>query len=273
MSRSIAIRSAAVALAFVIVGGAGASADDKSLQNVKGSVSYEAPDKAPIAINVNATVALTDMDYAITAADSLAQVIMPDSSRVLVGSDSKVQLAFFKQEQIANAKFVVYNGRVRFAVRHPQGAKANYTFTTSVGTIGVRGTQGDIGFDPDGSLRVNVYELCDATLPVQVTTKDGKSFTLSAGQSLLAKLVNGIVQAEVGQLTQGLIDQFSPEFGVPTSWDQATGEVVSRAQGAASTAVNNVTGGLGGQEIPNLGGLFGKKKATPSPQPSQSTCS
>jgi hypothetical protein len=137
----------------------------------------------------------------------------------------------------------------------------------------VRGTQGDIGFEDDGSLRVNVYELCDPASPVEVTTKSGQKYTLAAGQSLLARLVNGVVQGQVQSLTQTLIDRFSPDFGVPSSWDQATGQVVDRAQSAATSAVNGATNGIGGEALSNLGGLFGKKKATPSPAPATSSCS
>ena len=80
--------------------------------------------------------------------------------------------------------------------------------------------------------------------------------------------MNGIVQTELQQLTQQLIGQFSPDFGIPTSWDAAKGEVV----GYAGSAVNNVTGGYGSEVVTGIGSLF-KKKATPSPSPTQSTCS
>jgi len=256
-------------LAVLVVASSAPSAagDDKQLQSQKGDVSYQVPNGKPVTLGVNATIGLADRDYAITGGQSLAQVLLPDSSRVLVGSDTKVQLAFFNQAQIATAKFVVYQGKVRFAVRHPQGAKANYTFATPTASVGVRGTQGDIEYASDGSIRVNVYELCDPQLPVQVTTKSGKIFTVNAGQSLFAHIVNGIVQAEVQQLTQQLIGQFAGDFGVPTSWDAAKGEVV----GYAGSAVNNVTGGYGSEVVNGIGSLF-KKKSTPSPAPTKSTC-
>jgi ferric-dicitrate binding protein FerR (iron transport regulator) len=257
------------ALATLIVASSAPSTagDDKQLQSQKGDVSYQVPNGKPVTLGVNAVIGIADQDYAITGGESLAQVLLPDSSRVLVGSDTKVQLAFFNQAQIATAKFVVYQGKVRFAVRHPAGAKANYTFATPTASVGVRGTQGDIEYDSTGAIRVNVYELCDPQLPVQVTTKGGKLFTVHAGQSLFAHVVNGIVQAELQQLTQQLIGQFSGDFGVPTSWDAAKGEVV----GYAGNAVNNVTGGYGSEVVNGIGGLF-KKKATPSPSPTQSTC-
>ncbi len=250
-----------------------ALADDKTVQNSRGAVSFQQPKAKPQPIAPNASIALADRDFAITGGESLATITLPDSSNVLVGSSSKVQMAFFNQAQIATAKFVVYDGKVRFAVRHPKGAQANYTFSTPTGTIGVRGTEGDIEYDRNGSLRVNVYEVCDPNMPVVVQTANGQTFTVLPGQSLFAQVVNGQIRAQVQQLTQQMIDQFSPDFGVPTSWDAAKGIVIGYAQGQTESAVNSVTGGLGGQFVPSLGGLF-HKKATPAPSPSAtpSTC-
>jgi ferric-dicitrate binding protein FerR (iron transport regulator) len=244
------------------------AANDKQLQNMKGTVSFQAPSAAAQPVAPNATVVLGDSDYAITGSDSLAGIGLPDSSRVLVGASSKVQLGFFNQVQGTNAKFVVYNGKVRFIVQHPAGAKANYQFQTPTGEVAVRGTEGDI--ESDGSnLQVNVYEVCDANTPVTVTTKDGQSFKVLAGQSFAAQIVNGIVRTEVQNLTQQMINQFSPDFGVPTSWDAAKGEIVGMATNQATNAVSNATGGIVGSNVVSgaIGGLFGHKSA-PSPSPS-----
>ncbi len=137
----------------------------------------------------------------------------------------------------------------------------------------MRGTEGDI--DVNGNtLAVNVYEVCDPNLPVTVTTRDGQSFTLTPGQSLVANFVNGVVQAKVQQLTQQMIDQFSPDFGVPTSWDAAKGQVVGYATNQASSAIDNATGGYGSQLAGAVGGLFGHHKAaaSPSPPPASESC-
>jgi FecR-like protein len=274
MNRRFGIVLAACAYALAIACALPSLAgDDKQLQNVKGSVSYQPPNKTPVPVGVNAIVGVNDRYTAITGAGSLGAVILPDSSQVMVGSDSKVQLAFFNQSSIANAKFVLYDGKVRFAVRHPKGAQANYTFQTATGTVAVRGTQGDISYDAAGNMLVNVYELCDNSMPVRVTFKNGQVYSVLAGQSLAAQVVNGIVRAQVEQLTQQLIDQFSPEFGVPTSWDAAQGRVIAYAQ----SQVNGVTSQIpGSQYVPggiNVGGLFGHKSTpSPSPAPTPATC-
>lgn len=273
-TRSI-VTAAAVLLCVFAAATPTQAGDDKQLQNSKGSVSYQTSTGQPTPVAPNATVVLGDKDYAITGDASLATVGLPDSSRVLVGSESKVQLAFFNQAQGNNAKFLVLNGKVRFIVQHPQGAKANYTFQTATGSIAVRGTEGDI--DVNGNtLQVNVYEVCDASQPVTVTTRDGQNFTLTPGHSLVARLVNGIVQAEIQSLTQQMIDRFSPDFGVPTSWDAAKGAIVGYASGQAGSAIDNATGGYGSSVVgAAVGGLFSHHKATPSPSasPPSESCS
>lgn len=247
-----------IAATVVLLSTGPALADDKQLQNQKGQVSYQKPSGKAVTLAKDAAIVLGDKDYAITGADSLAAVGLPDSSKVLVGSESKVQLAFFNQAEGNNAKFIVFNGRVRFTVQHPAGAKANYTFTTPTATIGIRGTEGDIE-SSTSSTRVNVYEVCDPSLPVVVTTKDGKHYDVSQGQSLVTEVVSGVVKARVETLTQQMIDQFSPDFGVPTSWDAAQGRVVGMASGKLDAA----TGGFGSQI---LGGFLSHRaKATPTP--------
>lgn len=239
-----------------------ASADDKQLQNQRGQVSYQKGSAKAVPLAKDAAIVLADKDYAITGGDSLAAVGLPDSSKVLVGSDTKVQLAFFNQAEGNNAKFVVFAGKVRFTVQHPSGAKASYTFTTPTATIGVRGTQGDIDSTAD-STRVNVYEVCDPSMPVTVTTKDGKRYDVKQGESLVTQVVGGVVKAKVEALTQQMIDQFSPDFGVPTSWDAAQGRVIGMASGQLDAA----TGGYGSQI---LGGFLHHAKATPTSPPSAS---
>jgi hypothetical protein len=216
-----------LALIAALLPGAGSAGSDKQVQNMKGSVAYQRPNKQPKPIASQATIALADQDTTITGEASLAAVTLPDSSQVMVGSNSKVQLAFFNQANIANAKFVVYQGKFRFTVNHPGGARANYTFTTPSAQIGVRGTQGDLEVDSSGKLTVNVYDVSDPNLPVQVTTSDGHTYLVKKGQTLALQIVNGIVQAEVTQLTQGAIDQFTGDFGVPTNMAELKATILS----------------------------------------------
>lgn len=264
---------AALAFAALLCAFPARAANDKELQNMHGNVSYKHGSSAATPLAPSASTVLDDSDYAITGASSLAAIGLPDSSRVLVGASSNVQLLAFDQAGITHAKFVVV-GKVRFIVQHPQGAKADFTFATATGQVAVRGTEGDI--DAEGTnLTVNVYEVCDPGEPVVVSGGNGKTFTLVAGQSLAARFVNGVMQYEVQQITQQMIDQFSPDFGVPTSWDAAKGEIISAATSQASGALDNATGGYGSAITSTVGGLFGHNKATPtpSPPPGSTSCS
>ena len=161
---------------------------------------------------------IQDNDTAITGADSMGGVELPDSSRVLLGANTRVQVGAFNQTDVANASFVILSGHVRFSVQHPKGSKANYTFKTPTAQIAVRGTVGDIEVTPD-TLQVNVYQSSDPSLPVNVTLGNGQVFTLHAGQSLImhfGMLVAGGSQAAVQAVSNSVYQPFA-EFGLPAN--------------------------------------------------------
>jgi hypothetical protein len=151
---------------------------------------------------------------------------------VLIASDTRVQMARFDQADIAHAQFVIDRGRVRFVVEHPQGARADYVFRTATANIAVRGTEGDIGFAPDG-LTVNVYNSSTQDAPVEITLVTGPhagtTLQVFAGQSLVAKLVNGALTVQINRLTDAAINAFS-ELGVPTTIAQASDSAMARAR-------------------------------------------
>lgn len=263
--KSFAALSAAAVLLLPLASTAGVA--DKQLENLLGTVTFtHGASTSPLA--AKASIVLADKDFAQTGDKSRGAVTLPDSSVVTVGSNTKVQMAFFNQAEIATAKFIVYNGQTRFAVHHPQGAKSNYTFATPSASIAVRGTEGDIGVSAD-ELQVNVYEVCDPELPVVVTTKGGQKFTVHAKEALVAQIVNGVVKAKVEELTAELMNRFTGDIGFPAipSLDEFKGQV----QGQAENAVDNATGNIGVSSA--IGGLFKKKpQPTASPAP-ETTCS
>ena len=207
-----------VALAPLTAGADG----EKQLTNVKGKVSYEKSGNSARTLVPAASINLADGDVTVTGDQSTARITLPDSSRVTIASASRVEMSFFNQSDIANAKFVVYQGKARFNVEHPAGQKANYTFSTPTAQIAVRGTEGDIGIDGN-ELSINVYHLGDSNAPVEVTftagDQNGKTIKLVGGQSLVATLVNGIIQQKIDKINQAAIDKFN-DLGVPTSIDQ-----------------------------------------------------
>jgi hypothetical protein len=169
----------------------------------------------------------------VTQTASQALVTLPDSSIVTLGESTRVQLAFFNQTDIANAKFVVYQGKTRFQVEHPQGQKANYIFVTPTTQIAVRGTEGDIDVE-DNNLTLNVYNSTQSDgVAVTYTAGNlaGQTVKVLPGQSLVANLVNGIINASVNKLTQAAMDKFS-ELGIPTSVQGVQNTVINKVRGA-----------------------------------------
>ncbi|HEX8806124.1 MAG TPA: FecR family protein [Candidatus Aquilonibacter sp.] len=211
----------------------------KTLQNMKGTVTY-GPGSATTSLAVKASTTLSDNDYAKTGPSSLATITLPDSSQILMGSESSVQMASFNQTDIAHAKFVVV-GKMRFTVNHPNGARADYQFSTATGQIAVRGTVGDILAQPGGGLQVNVYALSDPSLPVQVTLANGQVFTLAAGQSLVATAAAGAITASVTSVSQSMFTPFN-ELGAPANAASlgitaTTAAATAAASAATTTAI------------------------------------
>jgi solute:Na+ symporter, SSS family len=238
IARSLSRPSTKVAVTAILALGAvllpqhGFAADaDKTLTNVKGSVTYERSGKQKPLVSA-ASIALTSQDWATTGDASQARVLLPDSSRVLIASATRVQMVRFDQSDVAHAQFIVDHGRVRFQVEHPQGTKADYTFKTTTANIAVRGTEGDIGVDGD-QLTVNVYNTLSPDAPVEVTftagDHPGTVLKLYAGQSLVARLVNGVIQTQVDKVTQAALAQFS-ELGVPTSIADFKGRAIDEVK-------------------------------------------
>jgi len=206
---------------------------NKTLTNVKGAVSYDRGGKSGKLVPA-ASVAMASQDWAETGDASQARVTLPDSSRVLMASDTRVQMVRFDQSDIAHAQFLVDHGKVRFQIEHPEGGQADYTFKTASANIAVRGTEGDIGVDSNG-LTVNVYnsKATGADSPVLVTILSGpnagKTLQVFPGQSLLAHLVNGVLKLEIDRLTQKAMDQFA-EMGIPTNVQQASDAAMAKAR-------------------------------------------
>ena len=194
------------------------SADDKVLTNIRGDVSYVPYVTGQAhALAVAASIPLSDDDVAKTGNASMGAIVLADSSRVILASDTTVKLDLFDAVG-SSAHFVVFNGKMRFRVEHPRGAPSSYTFTTPTAAVGVRGTEGDIAADPSDGVRVNVYHLSDATLPVVITMIDGQRYELAGGQKIWMRWVSGKLVARVTPLTRAEIDRFS-ELGPPVTID------------------------------------------------------
>ena len=214
----IALSLAVLALAISAATAVAAGANDKVLTNIHGQVGYVAYGTGePHSLGATASIALSDDDVAKTGAASMGAIVLADSSRVILASDTTVKLDAFNGVA-GSAHFVVFGGKLRFRVEHPSGAQANYTFTTATGSVSVRGTEGDISSDPLDGVRVNVYHLSDPSLPVVVTTIDGRRFNIPGGQKIWMRWQSGELVAKVLPLTQAELDRFR-ELGAPATID------------------------------------------------------
>jgi len=245
------------------------AADDKQLVNVRGQVGVQSGTATPQELAVGATIAIDNSQYVVTGGTidgkpSQGRVHLPDSSDVLIGQNTRVQMVSFDNvSNVAKANFILVNGKMRFEVRHPHGAKANYTSSTTTGQIAVRGTVGDISLTP-AQLQVNVYDITDPTVPVEVTMNDGKVYKLSAGQTLTIALAGAVIAAgTVAATTQAQQSEFD-EFGSPA---QAIAAVAAAAAVSGIPAVAAIAAGavaLGGVVV-GVGGHGGGGEASPPP--------
>lgn len=227
----------------------------KTLKALDGTVRYGSSATPSNKLAKNASTALSDDDYTQTLAKSKATITLPDSSVVLVGENSDVQMQSFDNSSGTNTANFVLVGKVRFQVEHPAGAKASYTFKTPTGQIAVRGTVGDIFATPaqgttPGALQVNVYALTDPALPVQVTLVNGQVFTLAAGQSLVVTSAAGTLVGSVGAVSNSTFAPFT-QLGAPvnatslgiTSTATATAATAAGTTAAATAAAAAAVGG------------------------------
>jgi hypothetical protein len=195
------------------------AAGDRTLQNLHGNVSYVTGDGLPAHdLAPSASTVIADDDVARTGAASMASIVLGDSSQILMASNSVLKVDTFSQADIAHAHFVIFEGKMRFRVRHPAGAHADYTFTTPTGQIGVRGTEGDIAVDPFDGVRMNVYHLSDSALPVHVTMIDGSTYDIPGGQKIWMRWISGKLIARVTALSKDELNRFS-ELGPPAVID------------------------------------------------------
>ena len=202
--------------ALVVAGTlARASTGSSVLQNLHGVVHYLTADGAPgRALAPKASAVLSDDDVAQTGTASIATITLADSSQIMMGSNSTLKLDTFSAAQVAQAHFVLFNGKMRFNVQHPAGARADYRFTTPTAQIAVRGTVGDIAADPVDGVRMNVYSTSDPALPVHVSMLDGSQYDIGAGQKIWMRWTSGKLIAKVTPITPEEIKRFE-ELGPP----------------------------------------------------------
>jgi hypothetical protein len=178
------------------------AAGEKQLRRVQGSIGYQTSAAAPFT-PVFGRFDLPDDAVAVTQSKSTAELIMPDSSIVALGENTRVQVGAFDNAAAGPGSTLTVNGgALRFDVRRPAGGRANYRFVTATSQIAVRGTIGLLSF-----LGGNTTVACVVCAADSVSvTVGGQTFALANGQFITVGITGA---ATTGAATAETLQTFS----------------------------------------------------------------
>jgi hypothetical protein len=173
--------------ALAVTAGASAVAADapNNLARDRGDVAYALPAAVASTRPVVGRIALPDDARAITGFRAAATLTLPDSSTVEIGDRTDVRIGAFRTD--AKQTFDLRHGALRFTIRHPQGARADYVFRTPTSQLAVRGTLAYLVSGPNGD---QIY--CVDCAPGDVVAQAaGESYAIASGQTLNVRRVLG----------------------------------------------------------------------------------
>ncbi|MBC5816110.1 MAG: FecR domain-containing protein, partial [Candidatus Eremiobacteraeota bacterium] len=213
-------------LMATIVPLASSAATDKTLERVKGAVSYDMGDNKPHAIS--GQLVLPDNAFAVTDNGALARLQLPDSSTIEIGQHTRVQVGAFSPAESGKLNYITLNnGAIKFNIHRPAGGKSNYQFVTPTSQIAVRGTAAFLAAGPQGTM-----VSCIACAAGDVTVTTGSTTTaLVTGQTLTVSASGGVVTGSSVASNAGVNN---PEF------NQINGE--TNPFGAANSPPSDPTG-------------------------------
>src|SRR5579884_496338 len=245
--RRIALVSAALLGITTTAPLPGNAADEKELQRVSGTVGYQLADDAPFNAIIG-KLPLPDRAYAITEANSTAILLLPDSSEIGLGQNTKVQLAAFNDIRYGpGTQITVNNGALKFDIRHPAGKQANYRFITPTSQIAVRGTVGLIA----------VATAANGAPTTTLACVSG-SFTVTIGSTTVTLLAGQAITIVGGSIA-------TTSLGAVLSSFQSAGitDPTGAGAGVGTGATGGATGGAGASGAgAGAGALAGTVAAT-----------
>jgi hypothetical protein len=254
MSNRIArLCGVALCVAAVLVASlptASGAAGSKQLRRVKGNVGYQPASVAAIT-PIFGKIDLPDDATAVTEANSLAELALPDSSIVTLGAGTHVKIGAFNETADGPGSTIqVDGGTLRFDIKRPAGGRANYQFQTATSQIAVRGTIGLLSVI-NGVTTVGCVQCAADSV---VVTTGGQTFALATGQILTVTAVGAAVP---GALTPAA----SAGFGAS---GVSTGAGAGAGAGAGGAIAAGAAAAAAGAAIAN-----GISRPTNSPQPTQ----
>jgi hypothetical protein len=248
--------SAAIMLA-IVPSGSGA-AGEKQLRRVRGTIGYQANASTPF-VPVFGRFDLPDDAIALTQTQSTAELVMPDSSIIALGENTRVQVGAFDNAAAGPGSTVLVNGgALRFDIRRPAGGQANYHFVTATSQIAVRGTIGLLSF-----IGGNTTVSCVVCAADSVTvTAGGQTFALATGQTLTVG-VTGAVTTNV--TTANALESFTHAGINPAANGPATVGGGAAGAGTSGLAIAGGIAAVAAGVAVSQGGRAGVPSPTPTP--------
>jgi len=241
------------------------AADDKQLQRLKGNVGYQTAGTAPFT-SVIGKFSLPDDYFAVTQATSAGLLVLPDSSLVGLGENTRVQVGAFNQTADGpGATITVNGGTLRFDIRRPVGGTANYHFATTTTQMAVRGTVGLLSF-VNGVTTVACVVCAADSVAVTVGTQ---TFTLLTGQLLTISAAGVVAAGAVTAVALGAFTGAGVSTSAATGVTAATTGVATGAGAAAAGSAAATTAVVaGGAVAAGVAAAVIVSQPSPSPAPS-----
>src|SRR5579872_5534863 len=170
-------------IAMCVNAAPGRASDDTILRRVAGSVGYTQQFSSPY-VAITGQQILDDGNYAVVTALSQGLLTLPDSSLIGIGGNSRVQVSAFKRAASGSGSTITIpssGGTLRFDIKHPSGAAANYTFVTPTSTVSARGTIGLLSSGANGDV-ISCVQCASGDVAVTVGSR---VYPLVSGQTLV----------------------------------------------------------------------------------------
>jgi len=194
-------------LALIACGSIAWADTDKVLTRVKGRVSVQR-DGTTTFKSLSGSLGVRDESVARTGTKSAAMLALADSSEIDLGEKTQVRVGAFERDaEVAGRTISVDNGALKFTIRHPAGARANYRFVTPTAQIAVRGTVGLLIVTPAKTTLICLSCSNDDI----VVTHDGTDESVGTGQVLQLVGIPGS-QSVIRLPLKGFIDPALEQF-------------------------------------------------------------
>jgi hypothetical protein len=233
--------------------------EDKRLDRIKGQVGYTTVADGPVH-EVFGHDILPDDDFAITRDRSAAELVLPDSSIDALGENTNVKVGAFTTGAAGPGSTIqVQGGTLRFDIRRPAGATANYHFTTTTSQIAVRGTVGLLSF-----IGGNTTVVCLTCAADSVTVVTGtQTITVVTGQIVTISASGAVVTSTV---TSTALSTFS-SAQVSTSAASGSSAAVSGIAGVTTGISTGAIAGVAAGVAAGAAVVTTANKSNPTPAP------